>query len=79
MRAADSNGFGAEVLAVADGTVTMAVDGVSDATPPPIALEQASGNHVAIDIGGGRFAFYEHLQQGQRGREGRSSASRAAR
>lgn len=64
VRAPHSNGFGAEVLAVADGTVTIAVDGVPDATPPPIALEQASGNHVAIDLGDGRFAFYEHLQRG---------------
>lgn len=64
VRAPDSNGFGTEVLAVADGTVTIAVDGVADATPPPIALDQASGNHVAIDLGDGRFAFYEHLQRG---------------
>ena len=63
VRAPDSNGFGADVLAVADGTVTIAVDGVPDATPPPIALEQASGNHVAIDLGDGRIAFYEHLQR----------------
>ncbi|HEX8030733.1 MAG TPA: M23 family metallopeptidase [Vicinamibacterales bacterium] len=64
VRAADANGFGEEVLAVADGTVTIAVDGVVDATPPPIPLELGSGNHVAIDIGGGRFVFYEHLQHG---------------
>jgi hypothetical protein len=64
VRAADSNGFGADVLAVADGTISIAVDGIADATPPPIPPEQASGNHIAIDIGGGRFAFYEHLQRG---------------
>lgn len=64
VRAADSNGFGADVLAVADGTISLAVDGIADATPPPISLEQASGNHIAIDLGGGRFAFYEHLQRG---------------
>src|SRR5918993_3933729 len=64
VRAPDSNGVGADVLAVADGTVTIAVDGVPDATPPPIVLEQASGNHVAINLGDGRFAFYEHLQRG---------------
>jgi murein DD-endopeptidase len=63
-RAADANGFGADILAVADGTVAIAVDGVADATPPPITLELAPGNHVAIDIGNGRFAFYEHLQRG---------------
>ena len=64
VRAPDSNGFGAEVLAVADGTVTIAVDGVPDATPPPITLELAPGNHIAIDLGRNRFAFYEHLQHG---------------
>lgn len=62
--AADANGFGEEVLAVADGSVAIAVDGVPDATPPPVSLERGSGNHVAIDLGDGRFAFYEHLQQG---------------
>ena len=63
-RAADANGFGADVLAVADATVAIAVDGVSDATPPPITLELAPGNHVALDLGNNRFAFYEHLQRG---------------
>ena len=62
--AADANGFGADVLAVADGTIAIAVDGVADATPPPITLELAPGNHVAIDLGRNRFAFYEHLQRG---------------
>ena len=63
-RAADANGFGADVLAVADGTIAIAVDGVADATPPPITLELAPGNHIALDLGGGRVAFYEHLQMG---------------
>jgi murein DD-endopeptidase MepM/ murein hydrolase activator NlpD len=62
--AADANGFGEEVLAVADGTIAIAVDGIADATPPANPLEQGSGNHVALDLGDGRFAFYEHLQQG---------------
>jgi hypothetical protein len=62
--APDANGFGEDVIAVADGSITIAVDGIPDATPPPITLERASGNHVALDLGGGRFAFYEHLQQG---------------
>ncbi|HEX7282322.1 MAG TPA: M23 family metallopeptidase [Vicinamibacterales bacterium] len=63
-RAADANGFGTDVLAVADGTIAIAVDGVTDATPPPITLELAPGNHIALDLGGGRVAFYEHLQMG---------------
>ena len=58
-----SNGFGSDVLAVADGTVAAALDDTPDETPSPVAPEMASGNYVAIDIGG-RFAFYEHLQRG---------------
>ncbi len=63
-RGPDANGFGADVLAVGDGVVAIAVDGVVDATPPPISLELAPGNHIAIDLGNGRVAFYEHLQRG---------------
>jgi murein DD-endopeptidase len=63
-RAADANGFGADVLAVGDGTIRIAIDGVPDWTPPPITLELAPGNHVALDLGDGRVAFYEHLQRG---------------
>ncbi len=64
VRPANWNGFGADVLAVADGIIAAALDDTGDDTPPPIAPENASGNYVAIDIGGGRFAFYEHLQRG---------------
>lgn len=59
-----SNGFGSDILAVADGTVAAALDDTPDDTPSPVAPEIASGNYVAIDIGGGRVAFYEHLQRG---------------
>ena len=60
----NSNGFGSDVLAVADGTVVAALDDTPDDTPGPVSLENASGNYVAIDLGKGRFAFYEHLQRG---------------
>jgi len=30
----------------------------------PITLETVGGNYVIIDIGGGRYAFYAHLQPG---------------
>jgi len=63
-RPADWNGFGSEVLAVGDGLISAAADDVADFTQPPIPLELASGNYVAIDLGSGRFAFYEHLQRG---------------
>jgi murein DD-endopeptidase len=58
------NGFGAEVLAVADGTIAAALDDTPDDLAQPVAAEQASGNYISIDLGDGRFAFYEHLQQG---------------
>jgi murein DD-endopeptidase len=68
-RPADWNGFGAEVLAVADAGVTAAVDGRPDADRSgkprgAITRENAAGNHVVLDLGGGRYAFYEHLHQG---------------
>jgi hypothetical protein len=69
-RPRDWNGYGAEVLAVADGVVAAAMDDVDDnptlpgAPGPTITLANASGNYVALDIGSGRIAFYEHLQRG---------------
>jgi hypothetical protein len=61
-------GAGAEVLAVADGVIASARDGVPEPTPgaerPRVNLADATGNFVSIDIGGGRYAFYEHLMPG---------------
>jgi murein DD-endopeptidase len=62
-------GYGADVLAVADATVAATRDDVAEsattegaAASPPIG--DASGNYVALDLGDGRFAFYEHLKPG---------------
>ena len=63
-RPRDGNGFGAAVLAVADGMIATALDGIDDHQPQPVAPEIAAGNYVSLDLGGGRFAFYEHLQKG---------------
>jgi murein DD-endopeptidase MepM/ murein hydrolase activator NlpD len=69
-RPADWNGRGAEVLAVADGVVAEAMDDIPenpDRPATPVArmpLENASGNYVTLDLGRGRFAFYEHLARG---------------
>jgi hypothetical protein len=66
---ANWHGYGSEVLAVADGTIVDAVDdlpegaSLSEATGP-VALENASGNYVTLDLGSGRYAFYEHLKHG---------------
>lgn len=69
-RPPDWNGYGDEVLAVADATVVRAMDDVAENADPPVKLpapmapEIASGNYVALDLGQGRFAFYEHLRRG---------------
>ena len=36
-------------------------DQVPGQLPPGITLEEADGNHVILDLGGGRFALYAHL------------------
>ena len=66
---ANWHGYGAEVLAVADSTVAEALDDIAEsptlsASEGPLALENVSGNYVALDLGGGRYAFYEHLKPG---------------
>lgn len=61
--------FGVPVLAVADATVSDSHDGVpenepSDKRAVPITLETVGGNYLILDLGGGRYAFYAHLQPG---------------
>ena len=66
-RPADWNGYGAEVLAVADGIVAAAMDDIADTAPgtaTPAGIENESGNYVALALGRERYAFYEHLQRG---------------
>ena len=62
-------GYGAAVLAVADGMIIEVKDGLPENTPgqppaTPIALDTIGGNHVVLDVGGGRRVFYGHLQPG---------------
>lgn len=67
---ASSPSFGAEVLAVSDGTVSLVRDNLPDALPyeiaPPYAItkQTVGGNLVVLDLGGGRWAVYAHLQAG---------------
>lgn len=65
--------YGEKTLAVADGTVVTAQDGYPDNIPRtpagfepavPVTMESVAGNRVVIDIGGGQFAYYAHLQPG---------------
>ena len=62
--------YGNDALAVADGIVTEVKDSIPENVPGinsravPITLETVGGNHVIVDIGGGHYAFYAHLQPG---------------
>jgi murein DD-endopeptidase MepM/ murein hydrolase activator NlpD len=65
---ANAHAYGEEVLAVADATVLA----VRNDYPESARLSEngrhglagASGNHVVLDLGQGRHAFYEHLRPG---------------
>jgi hypothetical protein len=60
--------FGDEVLSATGGKVVGVLDNVPNtpagAFPPAITAEKAGGNHVVVAMGGGRYAFYAHLQPG---------------
>ena len=61
-------GFGAKVLAVAPGVVTVANDGMEEhdagAMPDKLAFAQHPGNSVALALDNGFTAVYAHLQPG---------------
>ena len=57
--------YGTELLAVAPGTVVEVMRDLPD-QPPGVAptnltIPQIAGNHVILDLGGGRYAMYAHL------------------
>ncbi len=62
--------YGSEVLAVADATVAATKDGIPENVPGltsravPITLETIAGNHIILDLGGGNYCMYAHLQPG---------------
>jgi hypothetical protein len=60
--------FGAEIVAVADGTVVRTQDGLPEQVPgsfaPGATAASAGGNYIVVDIGEGSFAFFAHLQPG---------------
>ena len=62
--------YGADILAVADGTVVDVLNTLDDQPPgqlpdpKTITLENVDGNHVVLDIGHGVYAFYAHLEKG---------------
>jgi hypothetical protein len=60
----------ADAIVVADGIVVATKDSIPENVPGvssravPIDLETVGGNHVIVDIGDGRYAFYAHLRPG---------------
>jgi murein DD-endopeptidase len=61
--------FGADALAVGDGVVVEVKDGIPENIPNqtpvvPITLDTVAGNHINLDLGGGVYAMYAHLQPG---------------
>lgn len=61
-------GYGAEVLAVADGVIAATRDHLPESRTlsgrPRVPLEESEGNSIVLDLGDGRYAFYGHLQPG---------------
>jgi hypothetical protein len=62
--------FGQEARSIADAVVVEVKDGIPENMPRsgkmavPITLETVAGNHVNLDLGGGVYAMYAHLQPG---------------
>jgi murein DD-endopeptidase MepM/ murein hydrolase activator NlpD len=63
-------GYGAEVIAVADGVVTHVTDGIPDNVPQsdgstrlavPFSNATVSGNWISLRIADSVYAFYAHL------------------
>jgi murein DD-endopeptidase MepM/ murein hydrolase activator NlpD len=67
---ANYKAYGADVLAVADATVAATKDGIPQNVPGensravPITLDTVAGNHIILDLGGGNYCMYAHLQPG---------------
>jgi hypothetical protein len=62
---ADYLAYGADVLAVADGTVTTVVDGVPENVPGAMNPDAVAGNYVTIRHADSLYSFYAHLQPGK--------------
>jgi len=59
--------YGRPIYSVADGTVVNLWDESDEQVPgppEPVSTEAIGGNMLVVDIGGGAYAFYAHLQRG---------------
>jgi hypothetical protein len=61
--------YGADVMAVGDGTIIDTLDTLDNQVPgrlpdpKTINIHNVDGNHIVLDLGNGFFAFYAHLQK----------------
>jgi hypothetical protein len=56
--------FGAPLVAPADGRITSVADGLPDLPIGEADTTHAEGNHLVMEIGGGRYLMLGHLQRG---------------
>ena len=63
--------YGKNIHAVGNGRVVATRDSIPENAPRspvaravPIDLNTVAGNHVVVDMGGGQYAFYAHIQPG---------------
>jgi Peptidase family M23 len=60
--------YGKKAIAAADGKVVKVIDGLPEQVPgvfpEGISPEEADGNSVILDLGGGNYALYAHFQPG---------------
>lgn len=67
---ANWSAYGADVLAVAGAIVSDIKDGIPENDPTsdkkaiPIDLTTVAGNYIILNLGGGKYALYAHLQPG---------------
>jgi murein DD-endopeptidase len=61
-------GYGEPIHAVAEGEVTLVVDGIADNTPrvlpKQVTLDNIAGNYVIVRISSNRYVTYAHVQPG---------------
>lgn len=60
--------FGDKIRSATAGKVVATKDGLAEQVPGALPVGQtvqtAGGNHIVVDIGDGRYAFYAHMQPG---------------
>lgn len=64
---ASYHNYGQSVLAVGDGTIVAAVDGLPEQVPNQngdVPLADAGGNEVILQLGAGKYVGYGHLEPG---------------